>query len=167
MTPFQTESTYEASSDGAQGLLLFSFLERATHRWPDQIAVDVPPNEGHQSRVQITYKSLSQQSNTLAQILGQWVKRECVVGIFLPRNSAQLYIAQLGVLKAGGAYTCIDSSTVNPVLVSTIYTLFSRWIKFCIFYMEHFNTLMKSIDITKVYMVDTKTGWTVLEDLDH
>ena len=110
MTPFQTEPTYEASSDGAQGLLLFSFLERATHRWPDQIAVDVPPNEGHQSRVQITYKSLSQQSNTLAQILGQWVKRECVVGIFLPRNSAQLYIAQLGVLKAGGAYTCIDPS---------------------------------------------------------
>jgi non-ribosomal peptide synthetase-like protein len=38
------------------------------------------------------------------------VSGECVVAIMLPRNSDLLYAAQLGVLKAGAAYTCIDPS---------------------------------------------------------
>jgi non-ribosomal peptide synthetase-like protein len=36
------------------------------------------------------------------------VREECVVAILLPRSSEHIYLAQLAVLKAGAAYTCID-----------------------------------------------------------
>jgi non-ribosomal peptide synthetase-like protein len=44
----------------------------------------------------------------LAGSLRSIVDTECVVAILLPRHNEGLYISQLGVLKAGGAYTCID-----------------------------------------------------------
>ena len=41
---------------------------------------------------------------------GIFVLRECVVSILLPKHSHHLYVAQLAVLKAGAAYTCLDPS---------------------------------------------------------
>ncbi|MCF7674921.1 MAG: amino acid adenylation domain-containing protein [Akkermansiaceae bacterium] len=93
---------------GGEPLLLHEYFERAAQRWPDQVAVDVPPGAGRGERVVVTYAALSRQAKTLARRLQPCVTGECVVGILLPRNSGLLYAAQLAVLQTGAAYTCLD-----------------------------------------------------------
>ncbi len=89
-------------------MLLHEIFEHAVRRWPDNVAVDVPPGTGRVERIQLTYAELSRQSDALAACLESCVTGECVVAILLPRNSGLLYAAQLAVLRAGAAYTCID-----------------------------------------------------------
>ena len=48
------------------------------------------------------------QADDLAHRLAGLVAPDAVVGIMLPRDSHHLYAAQLAVLKAGAAFTCID-----------------------------------------------------------
>lgn len=88
--------------------LLHEFFERAVQQGPDRIAIDVPPSPRRPQRRQLTYAQLNRQADALAHLLREFVKEECVVAILLPRSSEHLYLAQLAVLKAGGAYTCID-----------------------------------------------------------
>jgi len=88
--------------------LLHEFFERAATRWPDHVAVDVPPGLGRPERRTVTYAQLNQQANALATVLRQRTSGECVIAIQLPRTSEHLYVAQLAVLKAGAAYACID-----------------------------------------------------------
>lgn len=109
MTEGQPGDAVQADSAPTHALLLHQFFERAARRWPDGVAVDVPPGVGRRERVRVTYAELSRQSDSLARLLQTCVTGECVVGILLPRNSGLLYAAQLAVLKAGAAYTCIDS----------------------------------------------------------
>src|SRR4051794_18705292 len=89
-------------------ILLHEFFEDSARRWPTRIAVDTPPGSDRPIRRTITYAELDRQANALAQFLRDFVKDECVVAILLPRESEHLYLAQLAVLKAGAAYTCID-----------------------------------------------------------
>lgn len=88
--------------------LLHHFFDRAATRHPDQIAIDVPPGPGRPERVLMTYANVLAQADALAAELSTFTSPDSVVGILLPRNSPWLYIAQLAVLKAGGAFTCID-----------------------------------------------------------
>jgi non-ribosomal peptide synthetase-like protein len=88
--------------------LLHEFFEQAAARWPDHIAIDTPPSSTRSARRTITYSELDRQATDLARFLCQFVKEECVIAILLPRSSEHLYLAQLAVLKAGAAYTCID-----------------------------------------------------------
>jgi amino acid adenylation domain-containing protein len=90
------------------GLLLHPFFERAAGRRPEGVAVEVPPGSGRKERIRVTYAELVRQSDALARRLQPCVAGECVVAILLPRTSALLYAAQLAVLKAGAAHTCID-----------------------------------------------------------
>jgi len=87
---------------------LHQFFERIVDRWPERVAVDVPPGVERPDRRLITYRELERQSNALARFLRTFVTKECVVAILLPRRSEHLYSTQLAVLKAGAAYTCID-----------------------------------------------------------
>ena len=88
--------------------LLHEFFDHAARRWPDRVAIDVPPASGRPDRRVISYSELQRQCDALASFLRDFVKEECVVAILLPRESEHLYLAQLAVLKAGAAYTCID-----------------------------------------------------------
>jgi non-ribosomal peptide synthetase-like protein len=88
--------------------LLHAFFTKAVARWPKLIAVDVPPSIQGLERRQATYMELDRQSDAVADILHPLVTPECVVAILLPRDSERLYAAQIGVLKAGAAYACID-----------------------------------------------------------
>ncbi len=90
------------------GELLHAFFARALARWPDQIAIDVPPGPGRSERQTVTYAGLQHQAGILSVALQPLVQGESLVVIQLPRNSATLYAAQLAVLQAGAAYTCID-----------------------------------------------------------
>ena len=81
--------------------LLHEFFTRAARKWPHRVAVDVPPGRLRPSRHRTTYAELDRQSNVLAHRLGSFVAGECIVAILLPRTSAHLYAAQIGVMKAG------------------------------------------------------------------
>jgi non-ribosomal peptide synthetase-like protein len=89
-------------------LLLHHFFDYAARRWPARIAVEVPPDSGRPVRSFTTYAELAREAHQTAALLGSIVTGECVVAILLPRQSHHLYAAQLGVLHAGAAYTCID-----------------------------------------------------------
>ncbi len=90
--------------------LLHQFIEHSARRWPERVALDIPPGNDRPGRSLLTYVELESGSNSLAARLRPLIRGECVVGILLPRTSASLFIAQLAVLKAGAAYTCLDPS---------------------------------------------------------
>ncbi|MFA6168774.1 MAG: amino acid adenylation domain-containing protein, partial [Gemmatimonadaceae bacterium] len=100
--------------------LLHEFFTRSAARWPHNVAVDVPTSRLRPHRHRTTYAELDRQSNVLAQTLAPFVTGECIVAILLPRTGAHLYAAQLGVMKAGAAYTCFDLAFPDERLRDTI-----------------------------------------------
>ena len=86
---------------------LHSFFARSATRRPHNIAVDVPPSIANPARRIVSYADLDRWSNRLAARVASHLTGECIVAILLPRG-AEVYAAQLAVLKSGGAYTCID-----------------------------------------------------------
>ncbi|MEN3334143.1 MAG: hypothetical protein V7641_3508 [Blastocatellia bacterium] len=102
------------SDDAAQSVeepfFLHEFFERAVRRWPQRPALDVPPGNQRAERRVLTYTEVQQQVNAIATFLSAFINGESVVAILLPRRSEHLYIAQLAALKAGAAYTCIDTA---------------------------------------------------------
>ena len=88
--------------------LLHEFFRRAARCSPGHVAIEVPPSLGRSARRAITYAELDRASDALAASLREVVTQECVVAILLPRTSEHIYLAQLGVMKAGAAYVCID-----------------------------------------------------------
>jgi amino acid adenylation domain-containing protein len=82
---------------------LTAMVERQVARTPDQVAVI----SGHE---QLTYRELNERANRLARHLRELgVDRDVLVGLHLHR-SAELVIAILAVLKAGGAYLPLEPS---------------------------------------------------------
>jgi non-ribosomal peptide synthetase-like protein len=89
--------------------LLHEFFEQSVRHWPNHIAIEVPPSSRRPQRQSITYADLNRHADALAQYLRDFVQQpECIVALLLPRESIHLHLAQLAVLKAGAAYTCID-----------------------------------------------------------
>ena len=81
--------------------LLHRLFERSADHYPHQIAIE-------DTGVGYTYLEVERQANQLAHYLaGQGVGPDQKVAIMLPRSS-YVYIAMLGVLKAGGAYIPLD-----------------------------------------------------------
>ena len=68
----------------------------------------------------MTYAELDNCANRLVGELRVLIAGGCVVAILLPRNSSQLYAAQLAVLKAGAAYTCLDPSFPDERIVDVL-----------------------------------------------
>lgn len=90
--------------------LLHTFLANPLANCPDQPAIDVPPGRGRTRRQTITYRELADLSDRLARHLVPLVTGEAIVALLLPRTSPLLYVAQIAVLKAGAAFTCLDPS---------------------------------------------------------
>ena len=109
MTPLTAAAPLPPGVEG-EPALLHAFLERAARRWPGQVAIDVPPGPDRPARVTLTYAELDAAADAVAAALRGSVRGEAVVAILLPRNHWDLYAAQLGTLKAGAAYTCLDPS---------------------------------------------------------
>jgi non-ribosomal peptide synthetase-like protein len=87
---------------------LHKLFEAAAREWPSAVAIDVPPGSSRPERLLVSYAELERRARAIAGSLQALVTRECVVAILLPRDSELLYAAQLAVLSAGAAYTCID-----------------------------------------------------------
>ena len=89
-------------------MLLHEFFLRAASRWPARPALEVPPGPRRSARTVATYAEVAQRSLALARLLRGHAAPDRVIAILLPRNSADLCIAQLAVLRSGAAYACID-----------------------------------------------------------
>lgn len=100
-------SSAEGSASG-EPQLLHGFFERSARVQPHAVAVEVPPGPGRPERQRVTYGELARQAGALARRLGRLVEGESVVAILLPRESARLFAAELGVLEAGAAYVCLE-----------------------------------------------------------
>jgi len=90
--------------------LLHEFFGATVARHPGRVAVEVPPGPGRPFRVRVTYQELSDAADSIAAKLAGLVGPDSVVVIILPRDSHWIYAAQLGVLRAGAAFTCLDPS---------------------------------------------------------
>jgi non-ribosomal peptide synthetase-like protein len=77
---------------------------------PTQVAIDVPPEHGA-PRQRFSYAAINRMADRLSRSLMPLVQQESVVAILLPKHAHYLYVAQLAVLKAGAAYTCIDPAS--------------------------------------------------------
>jgi non-ribosomal peptide synthetase-like protein len=112
MIPILTTSGRHPLTDQAvteTPALLHEFFEQAANRWPEQPAIEVPPSLERPARQLVTYAELKRRSDALAHLLGPFVTtEERLVAVMLPRDSEHVYLAQLGALKAGAAFTCID-----------------------------------------------------------
>src|SRR5215831_6309881 len=104
----ESESNRRIENVEKNPVLLHEFFEDSARRWPERTAVDVPPGIGRPNRHLVSYLELKRQSDAVSQSLRSLVTGECVVAVVLPRSGANLYCSQLGILKAGAAYTCID-----------------------------------------------------------
>jgi amino acid adenylation domain-containing protein len=84
--------------------LIHELFEATADRCPNQTAVEC-------NKQSLTYGELDQIANRLAHALhARGIGHQDRVAIFLPR-SVNIYIAMLGVLKAGAAYIPLDSAT--------------------------------------------------------
>lgn len=90
--------------------LLHEFFTAAAARWPEHVAIDVPPGPQRPARVSLTYAELGAAAAGLAAGLRRHVTGECVVAILLARGTPLVYAAQLACLTAGAAYTYLDAS---------------------------------------------------------
>jgi non-ribosomal peptide synthetase-like protein len=87
---------------------LHEFFERCVRDSPDALALDIPPGHGRQERQSFTYRELAARSIAAQMRLAGRVQGECLVALLLPRTDPDAFAMQLGVLRAGAAYVCID-----------------------------------------------------------
>jgi non-ribosomal peptide synthetase-like protein len=84
-------------------------FEEVTRRHAERIAVEVPAGANRPARCMTTYAELGRWADGLSAALGSVAGgEEAIVAILLGRETAALYAAQIGVLKAGMAFTCLD-----------------------------------------------------------
>lgn len=70
--------------------------------------METPPEEAGGNRVSVTYRELREQATALAARIADCAGADEIVAVLLARNDPCLYAAQLGVLQAGAAFTCLD-----------------------------------------------------------
>ncbi|HMZ20186.1 MAG TPA: AMP-binding protein, partial [Blastocatellia bacterium] len=108
MSEFARSLTRRNAHAATAPIFLQQFFDQSARQWPQRIALEIPPGANRPQRRQLSYAELNRQADAVATFLRAYVGGECVVAILLPRGNEYLYISQLGVLKAGAAYTCID-----------------------------------------------------------
>ncbi|MCB9890753.1 MAG: amino acid adenylation domain-containing protein [Planctomycetes bacterium] len=67
------------------------------------------PRESAPPRV-VTFAELDDGGSRIASLVSPHVRGECIVAILLPRTSPDWLAAQLGVLRAGAAFVCLEHS---------------------------------------------------------
>lgn len=124
--------------------LLHEIFEATVRLFPDKTAVE-------SGAEQLTYRELDRQANRLAHhLLGLGLGPEDKVALLLPK-SAFVYVAMLGVLKAGAAYVPLDPS-YPPDRVGFILT--DCCAKLCITDSELCGALGQEIGSTPVFLAD-------------
>ncbi|WP_070014551.1 non-ribosomal peptide synthetase [Streptomyces nanshensis] len=108
-------------------LVLPAMFDAAAARFPDAVAVDVPPSADRGRRL-ITYRRLKTLADTVTGAVARTRSRavptaharDVVAAILLPRTNELLYAAQLGVLSAGAAHLCLEPAFPDGQLDSVL-----------------------------------------------
>lgn len=90
--------------------LLHEFFARAAARWPDAVALDIPPGPDRPDRATRTYADLDAAAAAIAARLPAAAAPEALVAVLVRRDSPWLLASQLGILRAGAAFTCLEPS---------------------------------------------------------
>ena len=85
------------------------FLDSVTRHF-ERVAVEVPPGEGRPELQQVSYGELASMADRVRSECAAYVTSEVLVVVMLPRETAWLYAAQIGVMWAGAGYVCLDES---------------------------------------------------------
>ncbi len=88
--------------------LLHAFLDGPLARDRAAVALDIPPGRDRPMRQTLTYGELDALATRLARHLVRRIHGEALVALLIPRTSPLLFIAQIAVMRAGGAFTCLD-----------------------------------------------------------
>ncbi|MFO0931282.1 MAG: amino acid adenylation domain-containing protein [Planctomycetota bacterium] len=89
--------------------MLHGFFAASVAAHPHRVAVEVPEGPGRPRR-SLTYAELDVRSDALARRLAPWVGPDAIVAVELPRDTPDLFVAMLGILKAGAAWTAVERS---------------------------------------------------------
>ncbi len=100
--------------------LLHEIFDRALILHANEIALEIPPSEGFPERRQYTYSDLDRLADAYCLDLSGVVEDECIVAVLLPRTSEHLWAAQLGILRTGAAYLCLDPDLPDEVVRKTL-----------------------------------------------
>ncbi|MBL9089504.1 MAG: amino acid adenylation domain-containing protein [Planctomycetia bacterium] len=107
--PLRTRSTRDGAPPAAEPGVLHGFFAASVAAHPHRVAVEVPEGPGRPRR-SLTYAELDRRSDALARRLAPWVGPDAVVAVELPRDTPDLYVATLAILKAGAAFTAVERS---------------------------------------------------------
>lgn len=89
-------------------MLLHDLFDTAARNFPNRIALEIPSASPLAQLLCLSYAELNERAAGLAANLAPFARPDALIVILLPRSSADLYTAQLAVLKSGAAFTCID-----------------------------------------------------------
>lgn len=130
----------QTAADYPREQCLHQLIESQVRRTPDAIAL-------HFGDQQVSYRELDRRANQLAHFLREkGVETEDLVGIFIERG-LEMFVALLGVLKAGAAYVPLDPAypedRIRYVLEDSGATLLLSNKRT----LEHFEALRSSSDL--------------------
>lgn len=96
-------------SEITEVVTLDSFFMGAAERWPDEMALDIPPDGEHRHRTTFTYAEVRNKALQLASVLqARGVVCNDIVGILLPRANPFAFVAQIAINLLGAAFVSID-----------------------------------------------------------
>ncbi|MBS0255956.1 MAG: amino acid adenylation domain-containing protein, partial [Proteobacteria bacterium] len=99
---------HEAEAAAMARWPLHRFLIEQAARHGAAPALDIPAGRGRPESQTLSYAEFERQTARLARHLAPLLGPDRIVALLLPRTTPLLYIAQLAVLRAGGAFTCLD-----------------------------------------------------------
>ena len=87
-----TVLTTQSAERARPAELLHHVFERSATKYPDKIAVDIPPDSDGRKRQVISYGQLSTEAESLAARIAPHAKPGKLIAILVPRNSHRLYL---------------------------------------------------------------------------
>ena len=94
----------------AGDVLLHELFDRACAAWPSVPALDIPPGSGRLRRQVATYAELNAATHAIEALLRPIARPDSVMATLLPRTTIEAFAAPIGILRAGSAFTCIDTA---------------------------------------------------------
>ena len=93
---------------------LDAIFQRALAAHGDRIAIDIPPR-GERARIQLTYRDLDARAAVIARAIHvvpgpRDDDSQSIVVMMLPRDSPDVYAAQLAASRLNYAFCCVDEA---------------------------------------------------------
>src|SRR4029453_11056556 len=88
-------------------MLLHDLFDRQARDWPDRPALEIPPAPNRRHRIVATDRERASAAAGIHARLAAIARPDAIVATLLPRTTVHAFSTPLGILRAGGAFTCI------------------------------------------------------------